>query len=227
MSHKVILADTHSVFRAGVARILTIEDDFRIVAQCDDAARLFRAIESFPGATSLFAAPLLPELTLFLKETEMCGSHTAVILENAEDPAPYQKQGVNGVIYRDVSHADLIRCLRLAGRGETFTQRRSGASAEKIENDLIGARTRDRLTRKELAIIGLILQGYKNKDIAIELNNSEQVIKNYLRSIFDKTGVSDRLELALFAIHHQILAAAAKDEGLRHKRQDAGITLPG
>ena len=55
----------------------------------------------------------------------------------------------------------------------------------------------------------MILQGYKNREIAEELKNSEQVIKNYLRSIFDKTGVSDRLELALFTMHHKILAHAA------------------
>ena len=60
-----------------------------------------------------------------------------------------------------------------------------------------------------LAVI-LLLQGYKNKDIAEALGNSEQVIKNYLRSIFDKTGVSDRLELALFAIHHKILVNQAR-----------------
>jgi DNA-binding NarL/FixJ family response regulator len=74
---------------------------------------------------------------------------------------------------------------------------------------MVAERVRDRLTPKELKILGLILQGYKNKDIAEELKNSEQVIKNYLRSIFDKTGVSDRLELALFTMHHKILANAA------------------
>ena len=65
------------------------------------------------------------------------------------------------------------------------------------------------LTAKELKIVALIVQGYKNKDIAAQLGTTEQVIKNYLRNVYDKIGVSDRLELALFTIHHRILAEAA------------------
>jgi DNA-binding NarL/FixJ family response regulator len=72
---------------------------------------------------------------------------------------------------------------------------------------------RDRLTPKELKIVALIVQGCKNKEIAVRLNTTEQVIKNYLRSVYDKTGVSDRLELALFTIHHRILAEAAEAVG--------------
>ena len=74
---------------------------------------------------------------------------------------------------------------------------------------------RDRLTAKELRIVALIVQGYKNKEIATQLGTTEQVIKNYLRNVYDKIGVSDRLELALFTIHHRILneAAAATTAG--------------
>jgi DNA-binding NarL/FixJ family response regulator len=65
------------------------------------------------------------------------------------------------------------------------------------------------LTARELSIVALIVQGYKNKEIATRLGTTEQVIKNYLRNVYDKVGVSDRLELALFTIHHRILAEAA------------------
>ena len=56
----------------------------------------------------------------------------------------------------------------------------------------------------------MIAEGSKNKEIALQLGTKEQVVKNYLRSIYDKTGVSDRLELALFTIHHRALAEAAE-----------------
>ena len=79
--------------------------------------------------------------------------------------------------------------------------------------DSVGTRVRDRLTPKEMQIVALIVQGCKNKDIATQLGTKEQVIKNYLRSIYDKTGVSDRLELALFTIHHRALAEAAAKAG--------------
>jgi DNA-binding NarL/FixJ family response regulator len=84
---------------------------------------------------------------------------------------------------------------------------------ESPEEDLVGTRVRDRLTPKEMRIVALIVQGCKNREIAMRLKTTEQVIKNYLRSIYDKTGVSDRLELALFTIHHRVLAQAAAEMG--------------
>src|SRR5260370_34361258 len=80
---------------------------------------------------------------------------------------------------------------------------------------MVGLRVRDRLTAKELRIVALIVQGYKNKEIATQLGTTEQVIKNYLRNVYDKIGVSDRLELGLFTIHHRLLneASAATTPG--------------
>ena len=72
-----------------------------------------------------------------------------------------------------------------------------------------------------MAIITCITQGKRNKEIAFQLNTTEQVIKNYLRSIYDKTGVSDRLELALFTIHHRVLAAAAAEVGSKLEAEEA------
>lgn len=88
------------------------------------------------------------------------------------------------------------------------------------EADAVGARVRDRLTPKEIKIVALIVQGFKNKEIASTLGTTEQVIKNYLRSIYDKTGVSDRLELALFTIHHRVLAQAAAEVGSRLEAEE-------
>ena len=65
------------------------------------------------------------------------------------------------------------------------------------------------LSPKEVSITRLAAAGYKNKEIAPRVATTELVIKNYLRNVYDKIGVSDRLELALFTIHHRILAEAA------------------
>ena len=91
--------------------------------------------------------------------------------------------------------------------------------------DSVGTRVRDRLTPKEMQIVALIVQGCKNKDIAQQLGTKEQVIKNYLRSIYDKSGVSDRLELALFTIHHRVLAEAAA-KGRKPHPDENSLTLP-
>jgi DNA-binding CsgD family transcriptional regulator len=88
-------------------------------------------------------------------------------------------------------------------------------SAEvEVNEDLVGARVRKRLSDRELRIIAAIVQGYKNREIAAQLFTSEQVVKNALRNIFDKIGVSDRLELALFVVHHRILAQATASVAL-------------
>ncbi|ADW67541.1 response regulator transcription factor [Granulicella tundricola] len=208
MIHKVILADNQSVFRTGAARILAIEEDFRIIGQCDDQARLFKAMTTSSNATVLFAASLNVDLAALVSTAEEAGARTVVILENDTSPQSYSQAGVRGILHRDVSNTDLLRCMRLVGRGERYVQQRAAVKTAAFETDLVAERVRERLTPKELKVVALILQGYKNRDIAEELHNSEQVIKNYLRSIFDKTGVSDRLELALFAMHHKLLTTA-------------------
>jgi len=79
-----------------------------------------------------------------------------------------------------------------------------------LVQDRIGTRVLARLTPKEVQIIALVADGCKNKEIATALNTAEQVVKNYLRIIYDKIGVSDRLELALFTVNHPVLAEAAE-----------------
>ena len=105
----------------------------------------------------------------------------------------------------------MIDCVRRVSQGERHVRANGVAAA--TSDDAVGSRVRDRLTPKELRIVALIVQGCKNKEIALRLTTTEQVVKNYLRSIYDKTGVSDRLELALFTMHHRILAEAAQAIG--------------
>jgi len=82
---------------------------------------------------------------------------------------------------------------------------------------------RNRLSERELRIIAAIVQGYKNREIAAQLYTTEQVVKNALRNIFDKIGVSDRLELALFVVHHRILAQATASVPLTPLRPQPSV----
>ena len=66
-------------------------------------------------------------------------------------------------------------------------------------------RERSPLSTREREIVALVAQGYKNKEMAEKMFISEQTVKNHLHNIFDKLGVSDRLELALYAIHHRLI----------------------
>lgn len=209
MSTRVFLADNHDVFRSGVARILVAEEDVSIIGQCDDLARLYKAAESSRAIITL-ASSLAPNLDRLVPLARTNSNPLIAILSTGEGPQRYLNMGIQGIIYRDIKREDLLRCFRSVATGRSFLQQPSGASSTAHETDLVGERVRGRLSRKELQILRLLMRGYKNREIAQELNNTEQVIKNYLRSIFDKSGTSDRLELVLFTVHHRLLLEAVE-----------------
>jgi len=72
-------------------------------------------------------------------------------------------------------------------------------------SDNSSRRDKPLLSEREKQIVQLVAQGYRNKEIGAKLFSSEQTVKNHLHNIFDKLGVSDRLELALYAIHHGLI----------------------
>jgi DNA-binding NarL/FixJ family response regulator len=148
------------------------------------------------------------------------GCRGIVIAENNDPASPYLQQGFHGVVYRSVTGPALVECVRSVAAGDTWLPPQLMV-AELPSEDMVGTRVRDRLTPKEMRIVALIVQGCKNREIATRLKTTEQVIKNYLRSIYDKTGVSDRLELALFTIHHRALAAAAAEVGSKLEAEEA------
>jgi DNA-binding NarL/FixJ family response regulator len=208
--NKVILADSQAIFRAGTAKVLAMDEDLRIVAQCTDLDRMLHAIATFPGSIVLFAASLRPDMAHLRRLLESTNSRGIVIAENSETSSAYQQLGFRSVVFRSVTGQALVECVRRVAAGEHWTPPQL-MQPDSPEEDLVGTRVRDRLTPKEMRIVALIVQGCKNREIALRLKTTEQVIKNYLRSIYDKTGVSDRLELALFTIHHRVLAQAAAD----------------
>jgi DNA-binding NarL/FixJ family response regulator len=209
---KLILADNQAIFRAGIAKVLAVEDEMRIVAQAQTAEQMFMALDKFRAAVLIVAGGFHTDFNATLQAANKVKTRLIVLADTGESAQRYMGAGAHGVVYRNVTGTALLECVRKVARGETWIQMQTMAP-EEVENDMVGTRVRDRLTPKELRIVALIVQGYKNKDIATELGTTEQVIKNYLRNIYDKIGVSDRLELALFTIHHRILAEAAAATG--------------
>jgi DNA-binding NarL/FixJ family response regulator len=223
--NKVILADSQAIFRAGTAKVLATDDNFRIIAQCSDTERMMHAVTTFPGSIVIFASALKPELARLRVLLETTSSRGIVIAENSESPATYLQQGFQGVIFRNTTGSALVECVRRVVAGDVW-QPLQGILAGEHEEDMVGTRVRDRLTPKEMRIVALIVQGCKNREIATRLKTTEQVIKNYLRSIYDKTGVSDRLELALFTLHHRVLAEAAALVGSHIEAEEQGDVTP-
>jgi len=210
--NKLILADSQAIFRAGAAKVLAMNEELRIIAQCIDLDRMYHAITTFPGSIVLFASSMRPDLIRLRMLLETTGSRGVVIAENSESAASYLQHGFRGVVFRNVTGTALVECVHRVAAGDTWIPPQL-MTPDSPEEDMVGTRVRDRLTPKEIRIVALIAQGCKNREIAHRLKTTEQVIKNYLRSIYDKTGVSDRLELALFTIHHRVLAQAAAEAG--------------
>jgi DNA-binding NarL/FixJ family response regulator len=218
---KLVVADKQPVFRAGIAKVLAVEDEMRIVAQAQTPDQIPMALERFRPNVVVCSINFYPDVHSLAQAVARVKGRLVLIVESGENTNAHLTAGAHGVVFRNVTGPALLDCVRTVARGETYIQD-NAVPAEVSENDMVGARVVDRLTNKELRIVALIVQGYKNKEIATELGTTEQVIKNYLRNVYDKIGVSDRLELALFTIHHRILAeaAAATAAGVTPPQQD-------
>jgi DNA-binding NarL/FixJ family response regulator len=216
----VIIADHQAIFRAGIAKVLAVEEDIRIVGQPQSPEQLLNALDKLRPRVLILASSFQP----FLAEVqEIASKHrTAVLMlsDNTESASDFMRMGVQGVIYRSASGNIVLEAVRRLAQGESFLQSPNSSETD-VNEDLVGARVRKRLSDRELRIIASIVQGYKNREIAMQLYTSEQVIKNALRNIFDKIGVSDRLELALFVVHHRILAQATASVGVPAARPQA------
>ena len=222
----VIIADHQAIFRAGVSKVLAVEDDIRIVGQPQTNEQTLNALEHLRAHVLMISTSFLPWFGTIKELTASHETKTLVLAEHTDEAAAFVAMGVQGVVYRSVNAATIVEAVRRLARGETFVHSPNSVVTEICE-DAVGTRVRDRLSEKELRIVAAVVRGYKNREIAMQLDTTEQVVKNALRVIFDKIGVSDRLELALFVLHHRVLAHATAAVRMdtdppRHKRGVAG-----
>jgi DNA-binding NarL/FixJ family response regulator len=222
---RIILADSQAIYRVGIRKIFALEDDIRVVAQADSLENLRAAIDRYPTDVVLLEGALLtgspnvihdilrvaPDVKLIIQAVAADEAHTVEL---------YRK-GVRGIISRSISPDLLVRCVRRIAAGETWIDNQSVTwviEAYRAQAAaLVSPKTQPRLSPKEMAIITCITQGKRNKEIAFQLGTTEQVIKNYLRKIYDKLGVSDRLELALYCLHNKIIQSDADEEAIAQK----------
>ncbi len=208
----IIIADHQAIFRAGVAKVLAVEEDLRIVGQPSAAEQILTAVDKLRPRVLILSTgflSFLPEIQATAQKRQIA---VLMICDNTENATDFMRMGVQGAIYRSASGSLVVDAVRRLAQGQSFLQ--GTCTDVDICEDLVGARVRKRLSERELRIIAAIVQGYKNREIAGQLYTTEQVVKNALRNIFDKIGVSDRLELALFVVHHRILAQATASAGV-------------
>ena len=216
----VVIADHQPIYRAGIAKLLATEDDIRIVAQPCSAAKLSHAVAKLHPHVLILSSGFLPELAEISKIAGNSSKRplaTLILADNAENTARFVPLGVHGVFYRSVQGDVLVEGVRRLAQGGRYLQ---AHAADEVLTDQVGQRVSSRLSPRELRIVASIVQGFRNREIADQMGFTLPLIKRTIRRIFDKTGVSGRLELALFVIHHRVLAQAAAAE---HSAQPAAL----
>jgi DNA-binding NarL/FixJ family response regulator len=225
---RIILADSQAIYRVGIRKIFALEDDLRVVAQADSLDNLRAAIVRYPTDIVLLEGGLLADTSNVIPELLRLSPDVKLIVQavgaDENNTVELYRRGVRGIISRSISPDLLVRCVRRIAAGETWIDNQSVnwvIEAYRAQAAaLVSPRNQPRLSPKELAIITCITQGKRNKEIAFQLGTTEQVIKNYLRKIYDKLGVSDRLELALYCLHNKIIQADTDEELVAQKVLD-------
>jgi DNA-binding NarL/FixJ family response regulator len=210
---RVILADSQAIYRVGMRKVFALEDDIRVVAQAETLDNLYVALQRFPTDVVVLEGSLISgtvdAIPQFVRRAPDAKLIVQVSSSDENNTVELYRRGVRGVVPRSISPELLVKCVRRIAAGETWIDNQSISwvidAYRSQASSLTNPRTQPRLSEKELAIITCITRGMRNKEIAYQIGTTEQVIKNYLRKIYDKLGVSDRLELALYCLHHQIL----------------------
>ncbi len=211
---RVIVADTQAIFRAGLRKVFALEDDIRVVGQAETLAQTQSAAAKFSADALIFEAALTPNPVEAV--ADLLRQHPqlriVVVTPGASDEEltlDLFRRGAHGIVSREVEPEILVECLRKVVAGETWLDSQGVhwvMEAYRNQNNRpAGARPKVQLTPKETLIVSCVTQGMKNKEIALRVGTTEQVVKNYLRKVYDKLGVADRLELALYCLNHHVV----------------------
>src|SRR5580692_8994827 len=210
---RVIVADSQAIFRAGLRKIFALEDDVRVVGQAESLDQTIAAIQKFSADIVIFEAALASNpadaVSDLLRQSASC--RLVVVLQEPDQEMTLDlfRRGAHGVVSREVEPEMLVECLRKVSQGEPWLESRAVAWVLQAYRTQglrpAGSRPKVSLTPKESLIVSCVTQGMKNKEIALRVGTTEQVVKNYLRKVYDKLGVADRLELALYCLNHHVV----------------------
>ena len=221
---RIVVADDHPIFRDGLCKLLALEEDFEVVAQASDGRQVLDVLQQHEPDILLLdlKMPGLDGLAT-LQRLQAARNKTRVIVLTASDDknefVQAMKLGTSGIVLKQTATELLIKSIRKVHAGEIWldshttaavirqfvaSEEPSSMTSQSSPPPMQRDRERSPLSQREREIVALVAQGFKNKEMAEKMFISEQTVKNHLHNIFDKLGVSDRLELALYAIHNNL-----------------------
>jgi DNA-binding NarL/FixJ family response regulator len=212
---RIVMADDHPVVRIGVRNMLTETEEFEILGEATDGDEaITQTLELQPDILLLdVSMPRLPGLEAM--RAIMSGSATVKIILLTSTITTQQiiealQIGARGIVLKDALANHLQMAIKTVSAGDYWIGGKRvvnlvSALHELMQQAAVPQRKTYGLTPRELEVVGCIVAGCSNRDIAKQFSLSEETVKRHLSNIFDKTGVSTRLELALFAIAHQLV----------------------
>jgi two-component system nitrate/nitrite response regulator NarL len=213
---RLVIADDHPIVRDGLKKLLLLEDDFDVVGEAGDGREVLEKVRDLDPDVLLLdlRMPNLDGLGALQALMQINKRTRVIVLTASEDKNEFvqaMKLGCSGIVLKQTAPDLIVKSIRKVHSGEIWLDSHTTAAVmRQFTTSLDGggspgaggkSRERSPLSAREREIVALVAQGYKNKEMAEKMFISEQTVKNHLHNIFDKLGVSDRLELALYAIH--------------------------
>jgi DNA-binding NarL/FixJ family response regulator len=210
---RILVADDHAIFRDGLRKLLDGADDVQIVGEASNGNECVKMLARLKPDILLLDLRMPEKDGLgVLEEINFDTVQTRVIVltaaEDDRDVVRAMRLGARGVVLKQSASDLLLKSIRKVHDGEIWLDNRMTAEvidAFKKSAEAGQRREKPLLSDREKEIVQLVAQGFRNREIGEKLFISEQTVKNHLHNIFDKLGVSDRLELALYAIHHRLI----------------------
>jgi DNA-binding NarL/FixJ family response regulator len=213
---RIVVADDHPVVRFGVRNMLMNEPGFEVVGEAEDGDdAITQTLELEPDILLLdLLMPRLPGLEAMRAIMTKSPRVKIVLLTSTisqQQIIEALQIGARGIVLKDAVVGDLSQALRAVLGGDYWIGGERVANLLKALQELqaqaaaVPERKTYGLTPRELEVVTCIVEGCSNRDIATQFSISEETVKRHLSNVFDKTGVSTRLELALFAIAHKLV----------------------
>jgi DNA-binding NarL/FixJ family response regulator len=214
---RILVADDHPVVRFGVRNMLENEPGFEIVGEAEDGdVAITETLELEPDVLLLdVLMPRLPGLEAMRAIMDRSPKVKIILLTStisSQEIIEALQIGARGIVLKDSVAGDLADAMRAVVAGDYWIGGERVINLVAALNNLIrqAAEISEKrsygLTPRELEVVTCIVEGCSNRDIAKQFSISEETVKRHLSNVFDKTGVSTRLELALFAITHKLVS---------------------